>query len=199
MLHVLTSGYAKVVQTTPHGARVLLRYIGPGEPFGMSSLIANRTYSADVITVSDAAELQWPARAVREMLSKHPVFAVNAIQVFDERLRAAERTLGELSNEPVEQRIAQALLRLSGKLGRPMGTSIEVPFALTRQDIADMTGSTLHTVSRVFQSWQGQGLMCAGRQRIAVSDVQRLRAVADAARSGETSPRRTHRRGQTCS
>lgn len=80
----------------------------------------------------------------------------------------------EFAVEPVERRIAQALLRLSGQAGRPFGARVEIGFPLSRQGIAEMTGSTLYTVSRTLREWERQGLVVSGRLRVVVRDPARL-------------------------
>ena len=50
---------------------------------------------------------------------------------------------------------------------------------MTREDIAEMTGTTLHTVSRVMSAWQQAGLVVSGRRRIAVCDPHRLFLLAE--------------------
>jgi CRP-like cAMP-binding protein len=152
---------------------------------------------ADAVTVVPCTELQWPAQTVRDLLAQQPRAALNAIGEFESRLRDMEGRLRELSNEPVEQRIAHALVRLTRRLGRRIAHLVEVPFPLARQDIADMTGTTLHTVSRTLAAWEQQGLIERGRRRVAVADVARLEALAEASGGGEATPRRPHRRRAT--
>ena len=194
-VHLLIAGFAKLAQTTPNGTRVIVRYVGSGEPFGTPALLGRGRYPVDALAVTDAIELQWPARVIGAMLRKYPELGLNAIAALQERLREAESRLKELCNEPVEQRIALAIARLVRKVGQPVGHLVEVPFAVTQQDIADMTGSTLHTVSRTLGAWQRRGLIERGRQRLAVADLPGLLALAEARNDGDRPPRRTHRRG----
>jgi CRP/FNR family transcriptional regulator, nitrogen oxide reductase regulator len=192
-VHVLTSGFVKMAQTTPEGARVVVRYVGPGEPFGTPALLGDQPYPADAVAVTDAIELQWPARTLQELLANHPDIALNAIRIMEERLRDLEGRLRELSNDPVERRVAQTIVRLVRKTGRNLAGKLEVPFPLTRQDIADMTGTTLHTVSRMLGAWEQQGLIERGRQRVVVTKVEALAGLAGLGDRGR-GPRRTHRR-----
>jgi CRP-like cAMP-binding protein len=196
-VHVLASGFVRIAQTTASGARVILRYVKPGEAFGTPALLAGGAYPADAVTVAPCTEMQWPAQTVRDLLAQQPCAALNAIRECEGCLRDMERRIRELSNEPVEQRIAHALVRLTRSLGRRVGNLVEVPFPLSRQDIADMTGTTLHTVSRTLAAWEQQGLVERGRRRVAVADVAGLAALAEAPGGSEATPRRTHRRRPT--
>ncbi len=87
----------------------------------------------------------------------------------------------EISNEQVEQRVARALLRLAKQAGKKVEAGIEIDFLITRQDVAEMTGTTLHTVSRILSAWESQGLVEGKRQRIVLRDLQRLHLLAEQA------------------
>ena len=69
----------------------------------------------------------------------------------------------ELSTEQVEQRVAHALLRLANQTGRKTDSGIEIDFPISRQDIAEMTGTTLHAVSRMLSKWEDNGIIVSGR------------------------------------
>ena len=86
-----------------------------------------------------------------------------------------------MSTEQVERRVAHALLRLAKQAGRKVEQGVEIDFPISRQDIAEMTGTTLHTVSRILSAWEQQGLVESGRQRIVLRDPHRLFALAEQA------------------
>jgi CRP-like cAMP-binding protein len=86
-----------------------------------------------------------------------------------------------MSTQQVERRIAHALLRLAQQAGRKIEHGIEIDFPISRQDVAEMTGTTLHTVSRTLSAWEQQGLVESGRQRIAIRDPHRLFMLAEGA------------------
>ena len=111
---------------------------------------------------------------VSELMQRHPRIAVNALKMVGGRTEEMLHRLREFATEPVERRIARALLRLSGQAGRRVGMGVEIGFPLSRQDIAEMTGSTLYTVSRTLREWERQGLVASGRRRVVVRDPARL-------------------------
>lgn len=193
-IHVLLSGFGKLVQTTSSGAHVILRYVGPLATFGAFGLVANGTHRAEAVAVTHCTELHWPIGVIRELLARHPAMALNGLRVAEERLRGTEIRLRELSTAPVEKRIAQAVTLLMRDLGRLAGDGVEVPFPFTRQDVAEMTGTTLHTVSRTFGHWEQKGLIERGRLRVRVIDLPALAAIAEDRRPSDDAPRRTHRR-----
>jgi CRP-like cAMP-binding protein len=87
-----------------------------------------------------------------------------------------------MSTEEVERRVAHAVLRLSRQAGRKEEDGIRIDFPISRQDIAEMTGTTLHTVSRILSAWEARGLVEGGRQKLLVRDMNGLSALADGAK-----------------
>jgi CRP-like cAMP-binding protein len=92
-----------------------------------------------------------------------------------------------MSTQQVEQRVAHALLRLAKQSGRKVEHGVEIDFPISRQDIAQMTGTTLHTVSRILSAWEQQGLIEGGRQRIVLREPHKLMVLAEES-PGESAP-----------
>jgi CRP-like cAMP-binding protein len=86
--------------------------------------------------------------------------------------------IADIATKHVEERIAGALLRLSAQMGRPVADGIEIGFPITRQNISDMTGTTLHTVSRLLSAWEKDGIVASERRRITVTAPHRLEAIS---------------------
>jgi CRP-like cAMP-binding protein len=101
------------------------------------------------------------------------------MQTIGQRLEEAHTRIREMSTQEVERRVAHAVLRLAGQAGKKEGAGVRIDFPISRQDIAEMTGTTLHTVSRILSAWEAKGLVEGGRQKLLVSDVEGLTALAD--------------------
>jgi CRP-like cAMP-binding protein len=84
-----------------------------------------------------------------------------------------------MSTEQVERRVAHALLRLAKQAGRRVEEGVEIDFPISRQDVAEMTGTTLHTVSRILSAWEQQGFVASGRQRITLREPHKLLTIAE--------------------
>jgi CRP/FNR family transcriptional regulator, nitrogen oxide reductase regulator len=84
-----------------------------------------------------------------------------------------------MSTEQVERRVAHALLRIARQAGRKVEAGVQIDFPITRQDVGEMTGTTLHTVSRILSGWEGQGWVECGRQRIVIRDPHKLFVLAE--------------------
>ena len=85
----------------------------------------------------------------------------------------------QLATEKVERRIARALLRLVQQAGRRVEHGVLIDLPLSRDDIAQMTGTTLYTVSRVVSRWEGEGILDAGRQQLVIRKPHALMSLAD--------------------
>lgn len=176
---VLLHGHLQVVKLTPAGQQVVIRYVVPGEMFGIAVQMGRQSYPATAQAVMDSLALVWPSSAWPTLVARCPVLAESALHIVGTRLDEAHVQVVELATEEVERRVAHALLRLLKQAGRKVDDGIEVAFPITREDVAQMTGTTLHTVSRILSAWEARGLVEGGRQRIVVRDPHGLFAIAE--------------------
>lgn len=176
---VVVHGEVKVTQTTRDGQQVVMHYVGAGEFMGCAALMGCDTYPGTATAVVDSVLLCWDAAATLRLAAHHGQIAMNAIKTMGERLREVHARLRELSTERVEQRVARALIRLARQLGVESGSGVEIRFPLTRQDIAEMTGTTLHTASRIMSAWEEQGLLAGDRHKITILEPHRLVLIAE--------------------
>ncbi len=179
---LLLAGHIRVVQTSPEGHQVVARYINEGELFGIAVAMGLAAYPASAVAAVDCVALSWPNDAWSELQSRFPSFGASAYQTIGSRLRDTQARVMEMSTEQVEQRIAHTVLRLVKQSGRKTEHGIEIGFPITRQEIAEMTGTTLHTVSRLLSAWEDEGLVRSGRQKVTVTDPHGLMLVAESRR-----------------
>src|SRR5919112_4071262 len=172
-------GWSRAISTTSFGKQVVVRYVTPGEIFGIAMAMGRSTYPATALAVLDSLALVWPSAAWPRLVARHPSLAVNTIQTVGSRLQDAHTRVVEMSTEQVERRVAHALLRLAQQAGRKGEDGIRIDFPISRQDVAEMTGTTLHTVSRLLSAWEDQGLVEGGRQKISLLDPHKLFMLAE--------------------
>ncbi|WP_228259689.1 Crp/Fnr family transcriptional regulator [Siculibacillus lacustris] len=177
--YVLLHGRLKAVQSTPDGRQVVVRHLDPGDLFGIAMAMRRPDYPASAVAVVESLVIGWPASEWDGFVGRNPTVALDTLRTVAERLQDATTRIRELSTEEVERRIAHAVLRLVAQAGRKTDEGILIDFPITRQELADMTGSTLHTVSRTLSAWEAQGLVKNGRRKIVVCAPHRLRLVAD--------------------
>jgi CRP/FNR family transcriptional regulator len=176
---VVKSGRVKILRHSRAGKDVVLELLGPGEVFGGVAVIEQRPYPAAAQATEATVVLKIPADAMIAVAERHPSVIKAIALMIGRRLRTAHDSVESLAVDPAEARLAAALLRLAereGARGRPRAT---LPFHLTRQSLADMTGTTVETTIRVVSRWLKEGLLEDDGARLALSDVEALRARAE--------------------
>ncbi|ACJ01318.1 Crp/Fnr family transcriptional regulator [Rhodospirillum centenum] len=177
--HALLDGRIKIQQTGPDGQQVVVQFVGPGEMYGTLAMFLKSGYPGDAVTLTDSVEIVWSADAMLRLMREHPQIALNTLGMLGNRLEDLQTRLRELSTQRVERRVAHALLRLAKQAGKPVEAGVEIDFPLSRQDLAEMTGTTLHTVSRIVSGWESAGIVEGGRQQVVVARPDRLLAIAE--------------------
>lgn len=178
---LLLDGFVRVVRTTPAGEQVVMRHIPPGEMIGIAAALGRSTYPATAIAASEALTLGWPARLWPGFVRRYDGFAAETWTTVGTRLEQLQDDLVDLATKAVEQRVASAVLRMVGQTGRKVEEGIEIAFPLTRANIAEMTGTTLHTVSRLLSAWEKDGILESRRKHILVTAPHRLMLLTGAA------------------
>jgi CRP-like cAMP-binding protein len=176
---VLTSGRVKLSQMTPEGHQVVLRLIGPGDAFGGVGAFGGPTYPVSAEAVDASVALAWTSAAMRHLFETESTIALNALLFVSGRLHDLQRLYRQLMTERVERRVARALLRLVHDAGRRVDAGIEISFPISRQDIAEMTGTTLYTVSRLLSGWEERGIVQSSRQHIVLVKPHVLVAISE--------------------
>ena len=176
---LLLAGHIRVVRSSPDGHQVVARYINEGELFGIAMAMGIENYPSTAVAAVDCVVLTWPNSIWPELQLRVPSLAASAHRTVGARLQETQAQVMEFSSLQVEQRIAHALLRIVGQAGRKTADGIEIDFPITRQDIAEMTGTTLHTVSRLLSAWEEEGIVRGGRQKVTVTDPHALVLVAE--------------------
>jgi len=177
--YLLLDGRLRVTRLTPQGEQIVVRFVGPGEMFGVAMAIKSEIYPGTATAVVDSLALVWPNSAWTCLVSRHPALALNTMGTLGARLQDSQTRVLEMSTQQVERRIAHAVLRLVNQAGRKTDEGILIDFPISRQDIAEMTGTTLHTVSRTLRAWEEMGLVEGGRRRLLVRNPHGLFMLAD--------------------
>lgn len=175
---LLLDGHIRVVRITPDGEQVIARYISSGELFGIAQALGRDTYPATAVAAVDCVVLSWPGSIWSETVARYPSFATNTYKTVGSRLQDAQDRIVEMATKRVEQRVANAILKLANQTGRKTEEGILIDFPISRQDISEMTGTTLHTVSRLLSAWEQDGMVKSGRQKITVTAGHRLVMIA---------------------
>lgn len=178
----LLDGRLKVVQVTPGGQQIVVRFVHPGDVFGVAKALQRSDYPGTAIAAVDSMAFAWNSALWDDMIARYPALAMTALHTMGRHVQEAHARIRELSTEDVERRVAHAVTRLAGQAGRRMESGILIDFPITLQDIAGMTGTTHFTVSRLLGAWETAGLVSHSRQRLFVLNLDELQALADGKR-----------------
>jgi CRP-like cAMP-binding protein len=177
-VYVLIRGHAKISQVAPDGHQVLIRYIGPSQEFGLVAVLSGFEYPATVQAVEECEALVWEGELLAQLIERYPRIAFNALRILVQQNQAFQRRYQELLTERVEQRLAQSVLRLARQAGHDTadGTLIEIP--LSREDLAELIGTDIFTVSRIMSRWEQDGLVRTDRKSVSLLDQAALEQLA---------------------
>ncbi len=177
--YVLVEGNARLSQITPEGRQVIMGLIGPAQEIGIIAAIPGAVYPLDLQATDDSLALTWDRAALHRLLESHPVLGLRALRMVSGRFVELQERYRELATERVERRLARAILRLVAQVGRPEAGGVTIALPLARQDLAELTGTTLFTVSRTLSAWEDAGIVRSGRERVTLCDPARLTAIAE--------------------
>lgn len=176
--YLVVQGRLKVTMITPGGKQVLVRLVHPGDFCGLALALARPDYPATCLALVAARVLAWPMNYWETLIASHPRIAIGITRSLGRHITDVHSRIAELATEEVEQRVAHAVLRLARSAGAPVEGGLRIDFPITRQDIAEMTGTTLHSVSRIVSAWAGRNIVGRGRARLVVRDLPALERIA---------------------
>ncbi|HET9952100.1 MAG TPA: Crp/Fnr family transcriptional regulator [Candidatus Eisenbacteria bacterium] len=184
-LTVVVRGRVKIVGHSA-GSDVILELFGPGEPVGAIAVYNYIPYPASAVAMESCTILVLPRRDYFELLDRHPEFARAIIRDLTKMVLSLTRKLEEMRGQRIEVRIAQLFLNLSERMGRPgKGGAVEIPIALSRQEVADLVGTTVETAIRVLSRWGREGVLVTGEKRFLLPSKERLLEIAEGRSDGK--------------
>jgi CRP-like cAMP-binding protein len=175
-LYLLKTGLIKVNSTTDAGKEVLLRWVRPGEVFGLGTLTKSSLPNAWSALAAEPSEaLEWDRMAIQRLSSLYPAFWPNAMWIALRWAHQLQTRVEQMSTERVEQRLARVVTDLSKQVS---STTQKDELKVSGEELAQMVGTTLFTVSKVFNRWKQLGYVRKGRKRLVILNRQRLSQVA---------------------
>lgn len=174
----IVSGRIRVVKQSPNGREVCLELLSVGELVAALAVLRNIPLPASGIAAEPTAVLRIPAERFRWLIQRHPWLSTRILDVVTQRLLDASESRLSLATEPVETRLAQTLLRLADKYAEERGEQLVFATSLTRQQLADLAGTTVETTIRILSKWTRMGMITSCSSRITVNDGCALRRAA---------------------
>jgi CRP-like cAMP-binding protein len=176
-LILLESGSVKSTQLSAAGNEVLMWMSGSGEAVNVTAEPAACNHTCSARAMEQCRTLVWEYQRLQALLNEYPQLRKNISRILAGRLAELEERFREVATERVAKRLALILLRLLKRVGKPSKQGIQV--SLTREELAQMTGTTLFTISRTLSHWAELGFVQPRREGLVVNDPTRLESVSD--------------------
>ncbi|MBX3560909.1 MAG: Crp/Fnr family transcriptional regulator [Sphingomonas sp.] len=172
-LIVILEGQVRIWRSSLSGSAMTIHIMGPGDVPGCVAVFRQIPYPATATGVAPGRIMTWPIDRIAALMKEHPALAENALAIVGGRATELLQRLHEVSTEEVGQRLARTLLRLRD---RAVEGESEEPVALrvSRQQLAELTATTLYTVSRLISRWEKEGMVTGGRGTITIRQRQAL-------------------------
>jgi CRP-like cAMP-binding protein len=171
-LILVRTGSVKVTQISSNGNEVILWMHGKGNVLGVLSEPTGDCYPGNARAMEPTTALIWDCATLQNLMTTCPRIRQNLSQVLMSRLHELEERFREVATERVPRRLALALMRLSKHVGKKVHEGIEV--SLSREELAQMTGTTLFTISRILSQWSREEVIESRRESVLLRDPRRL-------------------------
>jgi CRP-like cAMP-binding protein len=178
LFFVVTSGRVKVYKTTPSGKDVILEIFGVGDPLGAVAVYEGWPFPASARALEDTTCVTIPRKDFFELLERYPSLVRGLLLGLTQRLLELTNRLAELTGGRVEPRFARLFLKLAGEMGREERGGVFVPMPLSRQELADMTGTTIETAIRIMSRWGKQDVVLTEKDGFVIRNRKELETLS---------------------
>jgi len=174
---LLVSGCVKITQLGENGSEVILRLNGSGDVIGKTDIKKHARHCSKAQTLSASTALIWDASVFEALSVRFPALRKNTLRSVSSQLEELEQRFREVSTEKVASRLSREIVRLLAQVGRVVNGTVEI--ALSREELAQLTGTTLFTVSRLLSDWDQRGIVSTRREAVSVNDLVALQQLAE--------------------
>ncbi len=172
--YIVSKGKIKITKLSHEGKEIILELISPTDIFGGVAVLRNFPYPANAVAMEDSEVIKISRKNLMRLVDRFPnLMYCIALQLGD-RMKSSYDSLKNIALERVEARIAALLLKLSNKVGIETREGIAIDMRLTKQDVADMVGTTVETSIRTFSKFKKQGLLADRDGKIVIKDREGL-------------------------
>jgi CRP-like cAMP-binding protein len=178
LMYTVLTGRVKVFKTTPRGTDVILELFGPGDPVGAVAVYEARPFPASAIALEPTTCLVIPRQAFFSLLEGYPSIVRGLLVGLTHRLVELTNRMSEMSGGRVEGRLARFFLKLGADMGQRRADGVFIPLALSRQELADMIGTTIETSIRIMSRWGKDEVVRTEKDGFVILDRGALENVA---------------------
>jgi len=175
-IHFLFVGRVKIVKAGPD-REIILEILGPGEPVGAVAVFERRPFPASAVALEPCGVVSIPESEFFGLIERRPEITRRLLAGLTLRLMGLNKRLADMTGS-VEYRAARLFATLGERVGQRRPDGVFIPIQLSRQDVADLIGTTIETAIRVMSRWQKEGLVDTDKKGFLVRDPDRLAAIA---------------------
>ena len=176
--YTIASGRVKIFKMLPTGKDLILEIFGTGDPLGAVAAYDGRPFPASAVALEDTVCVVIPRGTFFRLLEEHPSLVRGLMLGLTVRLVELTNRLAQLSGTRIEPRFARLFLKLAGEMGRAERGGTFIPLALSRQELADMTGTTIETGIRIMSRWGKEEVVRTEKDGFVILDRRTLEATA---------------------
>lgn len=176
-VYIVIEGRIKLLKYSAGGKVIILHLSKPGEIFGGVAAFGRRPYPFTSQALIPSHVLRISGPDFYAIMEQHSEVSNQVVRELAARLIEAHETMKNLAVERVEQRIAHTVLKLAGHSDSDASNGLTIDIPLTRQDIAEMAGTTVETTIRIFSKWRKAGIVGSRNGKVVIHDPERLEAV----------------------
>ena len=176
--YAITSGRVKIFKMMPNGKDVILEVFGPGDPLGAVAAYMDRPFPASASALEDTVCVIIPRPAFYRLLETQPSLVRGLLLGLTTRLVELTNRLAELTGGRIEARFARLFMKLASEMGRAERGGLFIPLSLSRQELADMTGTTIETCIRIMSRWNKDDVVRTEKDGFVALDQKELERIA---------------------
>jgi CRP/FNR family transcriptional regulator len=176
-IHFIVTGRIKIVKAAG-GRDVIIEILGNGEPVGAVAVFERRPFPASAVALEPSRLLSIPERDFFALLERRPDMTRHLLSGLTMRLITLNKRLADMTGS-AEHRLARLFVTLADRVGVTRDAGVFVPLPLSRQEIADLIGTTLETAIRMMSRWQKDDVVLTEKSGFAIPNVSALRSLAE--------------------
>ena len=178
-LYIITAGRVKLAQVNENGDQIIISYFGPGNGLGIIVALSEMAYPLSAEAIEPCQAVAWDRQTMKALMLHIPQLALNGLEMIAGRFVQLQERFSDLATKQVEQRVARTLLRLVRQFGRRDVEGILIDIPLSRQSLAEMTGTNLYNVSRILSKWEKAGYVVCQRESVTLCRAHELVVIGE--------------------
>ncbi len=177
--YIIQAGAVRLLHYTEDGQRMALKIYGTGDVFGLLAISGSYPHPTQIEAIQDSLIIAMDGQDARALLLDYPALALMVIDLLTAHVHEGHERVRHMGSRRVDQRLAQSLIILCAKFGKPNEQGILIDLSMTQRDLAEFTGTTVETINRTLTLWEKQGWLICSHKRLEILDHQALADLAE--------------------